>query len=125
MPSQQMLVTKQLLAAGANTTTTTGTALDMQGSINPGGRNIKVFINVPTVTGTTPSVTFTVMTGSNTTVASMSSAYTFAAITTNQSQNVEAHIQTNNRYIAIVETLTANTTSVTAYAGCLLENRIT
>lgn len=125
MPSQAMLTTKALLQAAAITTTTTGSAVDLQGSINPGGRNMKVFINAGQVSGTTASVTVTIMGGANTTVASMSSLYTFAAIVATSSNDIEAMVQTNNRYLAAVVALTANTTAFTGFVGVILENRTT
>lgn len=127
MATQQNLAIKSLLIAQAATTTITGTSVDLQGSINPGGRNMKVFLDAQAVAGTTPSVTVKIQDSPNNTTFTDVPGAAFSAITTNGAAGapVELHFVTNNRYVRAVATFTSNTTAANIYAGLVTEKVIT
>lgn len=128
MPSQQNLSIKGLLIAQSATTTVTGTSVDLQGTINPGGRNIKVFADIQGVAGTTPSVTIKIQDSPNNTTFTDVTGAAFSAVTTNLAAagtGQTLHFVTNNRYVRAVATFTSNTTQAVIWAGMLVENAIT
>ena len=128
MATQQNMAIKGLLIAQSATTTVTGTSVDLQGTINPGGRNMKVFADLQGLAGTSPSVTIKIQDSPNNTTFTDVSGAAFAAVTTNlnsDGRGTSLHFVTNNRYVRAVATLTANTTAAVLYAGLLVENEIT
>lgn len=128
MPNQANLAIKGLLIAQAATTTVTGTSVDLQGTINPGGRNMKVFLDVQTVAGTTPSITVKIQDSPNGTTFTDVTGAAFSAITTNLTSagtGTSLHLVTNNRYVRAVATYTSNSTSASIWCGILVENAIT
>jgi hypothetical protein len=115
----------RLLTTQALTTSADGSAVDLQGYINPGGRNIKVVADVGSNLGTTPSVTIKVQDSDTTTAADFADLYTgFTAVTATTGGLSTAHIKTNKRYLRAVATLTANTTSSNVATYILVENRV-
>ena len=128
MATQQNMAIKGLLIAQSATTTVTGTSVDLQGTINPGGRNMKVFLDVQGVAGTTPSVTVKLQDSPNNTTFTDIAGAAFAAITTNLAATgvgTFLHFITNNRYVRAVATFTSNTTQAILWSGLLVENEIT
>lgn len=124
MIAQKTLSIKQLFGAGARTTTTTGSAVDLAGYVNPGGRNMKAYLDVSAATGTSASVTVKIQEGDNTTTFTDISGATFTAATTATSGE-EIHFVTAKRYVRAVATYTSNTTSATLGCYLLAENRTT
>lgn len=115
----------RLLKAQAITTSNDGAATDLQGYIEPGGRNIKVVNDIGSALGTTPSVTTKIQDSDTTTAADFADLYTgFAAVTATTGGLQLAHIRTNKRYLRVVDTLTANTTSVTKSTYIVVEKRL-
>lgn len=128
MAVQQNQAIKGLLIAQAATTTVTGTSVDLQGTINPGGRNMKVYADVQGVAGTTPSVTIKIQDSPNNTTFSDVTNVAFAAVTTNLNSNgvgTFLHFTTANRYVRAVATFTSNTTQAIIWAGIVVENAVT
>ncbi len=116
MATMNQLAIANLFGANVRTTTTTGSAVDLIGAINPGGRNLKAYLDVTTSLGTTASVTVKVQEGDNTTTFTDITGAAFSAATTGTTG--EIHFVTNKRYLRAVATFTANTTSATF--GCYL-----
>ena len=125
--TQQNLKIKNLLIAQAATTTITGTSVDLQGFINPGGRNMKAFVDVQNVVATTPSITVKIQDSPNNTTFTDITGAAFTAITTNGSANTpaELHFVTNNRYVRAVATYGSTHTSSAIYAGLIVESENT
>src|SRR5687767_7491320 len=126
MASQQNLVIQRLLNIATQTTSTNGSAVDLRGKVNPGSRNIKVYVTVSAVAGTTPNFNFKVQ-QSNSTGSGYTdvTGLTFTAITATTGGQEEKHGVVTQRYIRYVSTFDANTTSATFVAVALTENRIT
>lgn len=126
MATQKNLAIKTLLIAQAATTTVTGTSVDLQGTINPGGRNMKVFVDAQNIVATTPSITVKIQDSPNNTTFTDITGAAFTAITTNGAAGapVEIHFLTNNRYVRAVATYGSTHTSSTIYAGLVVENVI-
>lgn len=115
----------RLLTTQVLTTSADGSAVDLQGYANPGGRNIKVVADVGSNLGTTPSVTVKIQDSDTTTAADFADLYTgFAAVTATTGGLSTAHIKTNKRYLRAVATLTANTTSSNVATYIMVENRV-
>ena len=115
----------RLLTTQVLTTSADGSAVDLQGYANPGGRNIKVMADVGSNLGTTPSVTVKIQDSDTTTAADFADLYTgFAAVTATTGGLSTAHIKTNKRYLRAVATLTANTTSTNLATYIIVENRV-
>lgn len=128
MATQQNMAIKGLLIAQSATTTVTGTSVDLQGTINPGGRNIKVFLDAQGVLGTSASVTVKIQDSPNNTTFTDVTGAAFSAITTNLTSagtGTSLHFVTNNRYVRAVATFTSNTTQAIIWAGLLVENSAT
>lgn len=125
--NQQQLAVKTLLIAQSATTTLTGTSIDLQGTTNPGGRNMKVILDVQAVIGTTPSITVKIQDSPNNTTFTDVTGAAFAAVTTNVAAGapLTLHFVTNNRYVRAVATIPANNTSSVLWCGLLAEQDIT
>jgi hypothetical protein len=126
MAQQQQLTVNRLLNISTQTTSTNGSAVDLKGSINPGGRNIKVYVTASAVLGTTPNFNFKVQ-ESNSTGSGYTdvTGLTFTAITATTGGQETKHGVVTKRYIRYVSTFDANTTSATFCAIALTEARIT
>lgn len=125
MSFQANFTALRLLTTQVATTTVTGSAVDLQGYINPGGRNIKVVSDVGSNLGTTPSVTVKVQDSDTTTASDFADLYTgFSAVTATTGGLSTAHIKTNKRYVRAIATLTANTTSSNIATYVVVENRV-
>lgn len=126
MSSQHGFDILVLLGAAARTTSGNGSAVDLQPYINPGGRNMKAFLDVGAVT-TGTVLTAAMYEGDVTTQASHTaiSGATFtglvAANTTATNQTI--HFRTNKRYVSLVTTFT-NGGGVSFGAYLLAEKRI-
>ena len=107
------LSTKILLDALAYTTTTTGSAVDLQGLASPGVRGMRATVSCGIATGTSASVTIKIQESDTTTSADFSdiSGATFTALTTTTASSESIYFRTNKRYVRAVATYTSNTTS--------------
>lgn len=115
----------RLLKSQAITTSTDGSAVDLQGYINPGGRNIQVVVDIGSNLGTTPSATVKIQDSDTTTAGDFTDLYTgFAAVTATTGSLAAAHIKTNKRYLRAVATLTANTTQTVLGTYIVVQNRV-
>ncbi len=122
MATQSQFDVKELLpAASQAASTVNGTGVDLQGYINPGGRQMKAILNVGTISaGTTCDVK---MQESDV----VGSGYTdivgaaFTTVTTVTGQQ-EIHFRTNKRYVRAV-CVTVGTAYV-RWAGLLVERRM-
>jgi hypothetical protein len=121
--NQKQFSIKQLFGAGARTTTTTGSAVDLAAYTNVGGRNMKAYLDVAIATGTTASYTVTIQEGDNTTTFTDITGAAFTAATT-ATTGEEIHFVAKKRYIRAIQTFTSNTTSVTSACYLLVENRV-
>ncbi len=107
MPSQKQFGAIMVLASKTYTTTTQGSAIDLQGYINPGGRTLKAVLLSGTALGTNVSVTVKIQDSDDTTAANFTdiSGAAFTAITTTGTPSPgEIHFQTRKRYIRAVAT---------------------
>lgn len=126
MASQQQLTITRLLNIATQTTSTNGSAVDLRGTINPGGRNVKVYLTVSAVAGTTPNFNFKVQESASTNSGFTDvTGLTFTAITATGGGQETKHGVIKQRYIRYVSTFDANTTSATFVAVVLTEARIT
>lgn len=116
------LAVKDLLIAQAGTTTITGTSIDLSGTLQGGHKNVLIFLDIPTVAGTTPSVTVKMQDSPNNTTFTDVTGAAFGAVTTNLSGGTSLLFLTTNRYIRAVATFTANTTSATLWCGAVVRN---
>jgi hypothetical protein len=126
MASLQNFVVTRLLNISTQTTSTNGSAVDLRGKVNPGSRNIKVYLTASAALGTTPNFNFKVQ-QSNSTGSGYTdvTGLTFTAITATTGGQEEKHGVVTQRYIRYVSTFDANTTSATFCAVAVVENRIT
>lgn len=115
----------RLLTTQAATTSVTGSAVDLRDYINPGGRNIKVIVDVGSNLGTTPSNTVKIQDSDTTTAGDFVDLYTgFSAVTATTGGLSTAHIKTNKRYLRAISTLTSDTTSSNVATYIMVENRV-
>lgn len=125
MSTQQQFDIKVLLGAVARTTSTNGSAVDLQGYINPGGRNMKAFLDIGAIT-TATVLTAAIYEGDVTTQASHTAisgaTFTGLAVANTTATNQTIHFVTNKRYVSIVTTFT-NGGGVTFGAYLLAEKR--
>jgi hypothetical protein len=127
MATQRQLDIKTMLAAAARTTSTTqSTATDLQGTLHPGGREMKAYLDVGAIT-TATALTAAIYEGDDSTVASHSaiSGATFGGLavanTTATQQTI--HFRTNKRYVSALTTFT-NGGGVSFGIYLLTENRM-
>lgn len=113
------ITVKSLFTPAARTTSTDGSAVDLQGLANIGKREFKAFVDVGTALGTTPSVTVKIQESDTTTAGDFTdiTGATFTAFTTGTNEAI--HFQTQKRYVRAVATYTANTTSSTFSASVM------
>lgn len=118
---------KELLSPSVRTTSANGSAVDLQATIHPGGREIKAYLNLSSTAGTSPSVTGKIQDSDTTTAADFTdvSGATFTAITSTAGGTEAIHFQTNKRYVRAVLTFTANTTEATGGVLALVKNLTT
>ena len=123
MATQANLDIKILFPALARTATANGTGVDLQGYINAGGRQMKAFLDVGAVSGTTPTLDVKLQdSADNVTYADIAGA-TFAQATAATSQAI--HFRTNKRYVRAVATIAGTTPSFTCSVYALAEKRLT
>ena len=102
MATQQNFALLTLLGATARTTSVDGSAVDLQGYVNPGGRNMKAYLDVGAVT-TATVLTVTIQESDTTTAADFtnatSGAFTVIPVTQTTASNEAIHFKTAKRYV--------------------------
>lgn len=103
MATQSQFEAKELLPAASQAAgTVNGTCVDLQGSINPGGRAMKAILNVGTISsGTSLDVKIQEGSQSNGSDATDITGAAFTQVTTVTGQQ-EIHFRTNKRYVRAV-----------------------
>lgn len=126
MATQAQLTLLELLSAKARTTTATGSAVDLRGYINPGGRNMKAYLNCGEAAGTTISIAVKLQDSDTTTAADFTdiSGATFTTLTTTAAATEAIHFKTAKRYIRAVATHGTDMTSASYAVVVLAENRL-
>lgn len=118
--NQRVLEPKELLQATRVTAAETvdGTGVDLQGYINPGGREMKAILSANAISGTTPTLDIKLQESD-----SLGTGYTdisgaaFTQVTTVDSLQ-EIHFRTSKRYVRAERVTTG--TSPTYDLACLL-----
>lgn len=106
----------------ARTATANGTGVDLQGYINPGGRQMKAYLNVGTVSGTSPTLDVKMQESDDNSVFTDIAGATFAQKTAQGAE--EIHFKTNKRYVRAAATIAGTTPSFTFDTTVLAEKRI-
>lgn len=112
---------KILFAALARTATANGTGVDLKGYINPGGREMKAFLDVGAVSGT-PTLDVKIQDSPDNSVFTDISGATFAQKTAVGSEAI--HFRTNQRYVRAVATIGGGTPSLTFGCYVAAEKRL-
>lgn len=114
----------QLLEAATRTTGENGTGVDLQGSIYPGGRQMKAFLDVGTVGGT-GIPTLDVKIQESDALATDYSDITGAAFPqVTESGEHEIHFQTKKRYVRAVTVIADTSPTFDCYCGLLHGMRV-
>lgn len=116
---------KNLFTAAARTTSADGSAVDLQATIHPGGREIKAYLDLEALAGTSPSIDCKIQESDTTTAGDFTdiTGASFTTLTTDATE--ELHFQTSKRYIRAVLTFSANTTSATGGVYAFVKNMTT
>jgi hypothetical protein len=126
MSTQAQFDILTLLGAVARTTTVDGSAVDLKGYINPGGRQMKAYLDVGAVT-TATVLTAKIQDSDTTTAADFTdisgATFTGLAVANTTATNQTIHFRTNKRYVRISTTFT-NGGGVTFGAYLLAEKRL-
>lgn len=102
---QRDMAIKILLAATQRDTNAAGSAIDLQGTINPLGREVKAILDVGAVAGTSPTLDVAIQESATTTAADFT-AITGAAFTqVSTTGNQELHFKVTKRYVRAVSTV--------------------
>jgi hypothetical protein len=122
--NQKLLTVLRLFNLVTQTTTTNGSAVDLQGYVNPGGRNMKAYVTGSSTAGTTPNLNVKIQesTATGSGWGDITGA-AFAAVTATTPWSEEIHFVATKRYIRAVTTFDANTTSASYCVIALAENR--
>lgn len=108
MATQQNFDVLTLLGAVARTTSTDGSAVDLQGYVNPGGRAMKAYLDLGAVTTAGP-LTVKIQHSDTTTAADFTDAggnFTVIPVTTTTATNEAIHFTTTKRYVRASATCT-------------------
>jgi hypothetical protein len=110
MSTQSQFDVLTLLGAAARTTTGNSAAgIDLQGYINPGGRQMKAYLDVGAIT-TATVLTVAIYDGDDSTQASHAAisgaTFTGLAVANTTATNQTIHFRTNKRYVSAVTTFT-------------------
>lgn len=109
MSTQQNFDVLTLLGAVARTTSATGSAVDLQGYVNPGGRAMKAYLDLGAVTTAGP-LTVVIQDSDTTTAADFTNAtdgaFTVIPVTTTTATNEAIHFKTAKRYVRALATAT-------------------
>lgn len=126
MPSQKQFSALMVLAPTTRTTSASGSAIDLQGKINPGGRALKSILFGGTGLGTNVSVAVKIQDSDTTTAADFTdiTAATHTTIATTGTPAInEIHFQTKKRYIRAVSTHGTDMTNAIYGVVVMAENR--
>jgi hypothetical protein len=109
MSTQQNFDVLVLLGASARTTSATGSAVDLQGYVNPGGRAMKAVLNVGAITTAGP-LTVVIQDSDTTTAADFTNAtngaFTVIPVETTTTAHEAIHFTTTKRYVRALATAT-------------------
>jgi hypothetical protein len=125
MPTQSNFTAITALGPSARSTNANGSAVDLRGYINPGGRNIKAVVSLGTLegtAGTTLNVAVKIQESDTTTAADFTDV-TSATVTLTTTGISEYHFVTAKRYVRAVLTQGANATNHVAAATLIAEDR--
>jgi hypothetical protein len=123
MPTQKNMSIKNLFRSDSRTATANGTGVDLQSTVHSGGRNMKAYLDVGTVSGTTPTLDVKIQDSPDNSVWTDITGAAFAQKTATGTTE-EIHFMTNKRYVRAVATIGG--TSPNFNFGCylLVENRM-
>lgn len=126
MATQQNFDVLTLLGAVARTTSASGSAVDLQGYVNPGGRNMKAYLDIGAIT-TAGDFALKLQDSDTTTAADFTdiSGASFTALTASNTTatNEAIHFRTAKRYVRAVSTV-GNGTGHTFGVFVLAEKRV-
>jgi hypothetical protein len=119
---QRAFTVLELLAAKRRTASANGTGVDLQGYVNPGGREMKAYLNCGAISsGTSLDVKIQESDASGSGYTDITGA-AFTQLTTSPGDE-EIHFRTNKRYVRAVGTLVG--TNYEYGVILLVENRLT
>lgn len=124
MSVQAALKIVELFPAARKTSSATGADVDLKGYINPGGRQMKAFLSVSAVSGTSPTLDVKIQEADATSTYTDVTSASFTQLTT-VSGNQEIHFRTNKRYVRAIATLGGTSPIFDAAVVLLVEKRQT
>lgn len=105
MSNQQNFAILTLFGAAARTTSADGTAVDLQGYVNPGGRAMKAYLDVGAIT-TAGALTMKIQQSDTTTAGDFTditgAAFTGYTVTQTTATNQSIHFVATKRYVRAV-----------------------
>lgn len=113
---------KRSLGFGAVTSTTNGTGVDLQGTINPGGRGFGAWLAVSAASGTSPTCDVKIQESDDNSTFTDITGATFTQLTTTSTGEL-IQVRTNKRYVRAVATLAGTSPSFTMACVFLFGNR--
>lgn len=124
MSSQQNFDLISTLNAQAVTTNGTTTAVDLLNYINVGGRNMKAFVNVGTMSGTSPTLDVSIEENSTSGASgwTLISGADATQVTTSGYQTI--HFRPTKQYVKAIYTVGGSSPSVTVSMAFLAELRV-
>lgn len=122
MGMQQALKVLDLFRSDARTASGNGTSVDLQGYVNPGIDNMKAYLDVGTVSGTTPTLDVKIQESSDNVTFTDITGATFTQVTATGA-NQEIHFVTSKRYVRAVATIGGTTPSFSFGVYLLAEQR--
>lgn len=123
MATQANFKIVELFAAARKSSSATGSDVDLKGYINPGGRQMKAFLSVTGVSGTSPTLDVKIQEADATSTYTDITSASFTQLTTTGSQ--EIHFRTNKRYVRAIATLAGTSPVFDAATLLLVEKRQT
>lgn len=121
MATQSNFAVLELFSAAARTASANGTGVDLQGYVNPGGRQMKAYLNVGAASGTTPTLDVKIQESDDDSTYTDISGATFTQATAAITE--EIHFRTSKRYVRAVATIGGTTPSFTFCVVLLAEKR--
>ncbi len=124
MPWQRNLLVKTLLAAVARSTSADGSAVDLQGTIHPLGREMKAVLDIGAVTGTTPTLNVKLQQSDTTTGADFADISGAAFTTQSTTGTTELHFRATKRYVRASAVLAGTSPNFTFGVYALTEKLV-
>lgn len=122
MARQRSLEILELFPCATRTASANGAGVDLQGYVNPGGREMKAYINCGEASGTTPTLDVKLQESDDNATFSDIDGAAFSQLTGPGSE--EIHFRTNKRYVRAVATIGGGTPSFTFGAFLVAEKRM-